>query len=140
MSRGSRDGGDIAVSPPARLPFAFSNGVISMFNIVKRGLVWALCIVGMTIGTSSAALAGEALRYRHTQQQSIHLDDPDMAKSYEQSLKALGVATRLDSHGHHYDLTYQCREWVIADFRSHAEAAQWERWLISLGFETHHEH
>ena len=91
------------------------------------------------LGLDSAA-AKELLKFRLPKASSVHLKDEATAKSYEKSLKALGVSSKLQGHDGHYDLSIQCPQWREAEFKTHAEVDKWSKWLSALGFETKHQH
>lgn len=99
------------------------------FSVVATGL--------MGLGSAEAA---ETLRFRLPKAKSIHVQDEATAKSYDKSLKTLGVASKLHGHDGHFDLSMQCPQWRQAEFGTHAEVEKWRKWLASLGFETTHQH
>jgi hypothetical protein len=101
-------------------------------------IVFAL-IVGGFFGLASVD-AGEVLRFRLPKPKSVHVKDETTAKSYDKSLKNLGVSSKIHSHDGHYDLSMQCPQWREAEFKTHAEVEKWDKWLVSLGFETKHQH
>ena len=96
-------------------------------------------VISGLIGLTSADGA-ELLRFRLAKAKAVHVKDEATAKSYEKSLKTLGVASKLHGHNGHYDLSIQCPQWLEAEFDTHAEVDKWNKWLSSLGFETKHQH
>lgn len=99
--------------------------------VALSGLVWQ---------ADGIAAAAEIVGYRLAKTTTIHLDDANQAKSFEASLRKLGVQTRLENHNGHSDLTMSCPQWREAEFPDHATAHKWQDWLKSLGFETKHSH
>lgn len=90
--------------------------------------------------TVNSAQAEEVLKFRLAKAKAVHLKDETTAKSYDKSLKSLGVNSKLQGHDGHYDLNIACPDWKSAEFKSHAEVDKWGKWLSSLGFETKHQH
>jgi hypothetical protein len=86
------------------------------------------------------AAADELLRFRLPKAKSVHVKDEATAKSYDKSLKTLGVSSKLHGHDGHFDLSIHCPQWREAEFKTHAEVDKWSKWLTSLGFETKHQH
>lgn len=103
--------------------------VLLTFAIVTSGVL-GLC----------NADGGEVLRYRLAKPKAVHVKDQATAKSYESSLKSLGVTSKLNGHDGHYDLSIRCPQWLESEFKTHAEVEKWSKWLASLGFETKHQH
>ena len=68
--------------------------------LVAEVVAIAICAVG------SSAWAGETLRFRHAEPKTVHLKDEKSAKSYEQSLKTLGIPAKLNGHAGHFDLSF----------------------------------
>ena len=101
--------------------------------------VSAIALASGLLGPASAS-AGEMVKYRLPKAKAVHVKDEATAKSYEKSLKRLGVTSKLQGHDGHFDLSMQCPQWREAEFDSHAEADKWQKWLTSLGFETKHSH
>ena len=96
-------------------------------------------VINGVIGLTSVD-AAELLKFRLAKAKSVHLKDEATAKSYEKSLKSLGVSSKLHGHDGHFDLSFHCPQWLEAEFKSHAEVDKWGKWLSSLGFETKHQH
>lgn len=101
-------------------------------------LTFAIVTSGF-LGLCSAD-GGEVLRYRLAKPKAVHLKDQATAKSYESSLKSLGVTSKLNGHDGHFDLSIHCPQWLETEFKTHAEVDKWAKWLASLGFETKHQH
>ena len=114
-------------------------GKLSVSTILLA--VVALGYFGSSVAAHAASASDKAvIRYRLTEQKTIHLNDEKKAKSYDQSLKKLGCESKLGNHGGHFDLTYRCANWREKAFDGHDEAHRCQKWLESLGFETAHSH
>lgn len=111
----------------------------------RRSVLKALLFLAFALavsGLSGVSFAGgrEVLQYRLAKPKAVHLKDQATAKSYESSLKSLGVSSKLHGHDGHFDLSIHCPQWQEAEFKTHAEVDKWSKWLASLGFETKHQH
>ena len=100
----------------------------------------AVLILGIYISPAPAAEHREIVSYRLEIAKTMHFDNQATATQYQSAFEQLGVQTRVDGHGGHIDLTYQCPQWQSAQFADHATAHKWQDWLQSLGFEVRHRH
>lgn len=108
-------------------------------NTILLAAIASACL-GSVAADVACAAEKVVVKYRLAKQNTIHLDDEKTAKGYDQSLKNLGCQSKLSGHGGHFDLTYHCPEWRVAEFDGHDAAHQWQDWLKRLGFETAHKH
>lgn len=113
-------------------------GKLSVSTVLLAAV--ALRFLGSVAADAANAADKAVIRYRLTEQKTIHLDDEKKAKSYDQSLEKLGCESKLGGHGGHFDLTYRCAKWRETAFDGHDEAHRCQKWLQSLGFETDHAH
>ena len=111
---------------------------------VTTGMATCAALVGGMLASGALGLntasAEELLQFRLAKAKAVHVKDEKTAKSYEKSLKSLGVSSKLQGHEGHYDLSIACPDWRSAEFKSHAEVDKWSKWLAALGFETKHQH
>lgn len=100
----------------------------------------ALAILSGALPTAAWAGHRELLRYRLLKPRTIHAKSEADAKSYLAALNKLSCACQMDNHGSHIDVVYHCPDWAEAEFKDHATAHHWEKWLKALGFEVLHQH
>jgi len=88
---------------------------------------------------SHGAQAHEGVAYRMGDWRTIRVPDADVGE-FVAIAKALGCEVRQESREGVSDVSIRCVGWNHAEFASHADAVNWERWLKTTGFEARHEH
>ena len=88
--------------------------------------------------SSVSATEREVVAFRLIEWKTVHFDDAQRAGSYADAIERLGCEVRTSDHGGHIDVSFRCPLWREIAVDSHAKAHEWENWLKSKGFETHH--
>ena len=101
-------------------------------------------LVAVTVSPSAfsppvlSAAQPRTLEFRVTQWRAKHCDDDRQATAHYKALKSLGCEVEKNSHGDHFDVRYRLPFWRTFAFKTEKDAARWQAYLKSLGFETRH--
>lgn len=110
----------------------------------KRILCFCLAtivVAGMSSFTQAQTPEKKAtIAYRLVQEKTMHFDDRKTAEQHLATVKKLGCKASSDSHGNHFDVTYQCASWKELTVANHDLAHQWQSWMKGAGFQTIHGH
>ena len=108
----------------------------------------ALCLLALKAGAANAQDShaghdhahGESIAYRLTAWKEMHFDDAAKANAHVAAVKKLGCEVKKSGHDGHIDVVYRSTDWQTVEVASHQLAEQWQTWLKSSGFDTHHGH
>lgn len=74
--------------------------------------------------------------FRVTRWQVKHMHDAKKAKELVASLKKVGCEVTQAAHNGHTDVRYRCQYWKLITVENKEFAAQWSKWLHSVGMDT----